>query len=86
MTQYVSTADTARGSRRSNLWWPWWCKVMKDATGSDTLARLAFDRYGNSLPSIASPGDYVTPAVFGSILSQNEQQQPDDQDPFKDLQ
>jgi hypothetical protein len=61
-------------------------KIMKNAGGSDTLARLAFDRYGNSLPSIASPGDYVAPAVVGSILSQNEQQQPDDQDPYKNYQ
>jgi hypothetical protein len=65
-------------------------KIMKNAGGSDTLARLAFDRYGNSLPatpSIASPGDFVNPIVFGSLLSQDEdKQQPVDEDPYKDYQ
>jgi hypothetical protein len=35
-------------------------KVMKDASGSDTLARLAFDRYNNSLPTtVAAPTGFL---------------------------
>jgi hypothetical protein len=75
-------------------------KLMKNAAGSDTLTKLAFDRYKSSLPPTVAPptgflnnllhiptgGDLLRTNLFNALTHGTDENKGDDDDPYQKFQ